>query len=193
MYTELEIVNDVLAGPGYAPVASVDVVHPAVRDAVRQVDLARRELLMKKWWFNHYKTTLPLQPDNRILLPLHTTSVIPTGSSFLLAVVQRDRYLFDLANQTFTFAAPVEAYVTVSTALEDMPPAAQSVVRTVARLRYYIEKGGQAKAQLMDRERVEAFGVFNQEHLQQSKTNWQNSVMGSHKYIVPFNKEWRQE
>ena len=193
MYTELEILNDVLAGPGYAPVANVDIVHPAVRDALRQIDKARKEVLTRKLWFNHYKTTLPRQPDNRIMLPLNTIAVTPVCSRFLSAVVQRDRYLFDLANGTAEFDADVEAYITLAVALEDMPPVAQAYVQALARLRYYVEKGGQAKAQIMDREVKDALGALNQEHLQQSKTNWQNSPMGSHKYMVPFQTEWRQE
>ena len=193
MYTELDIVNDVLAGPGYAPVASTDTRHPAVRDAVRQVQVAYRSLLLSKWWFNHYYVVLPRQPDNRILLPQHTASVIPHESSYLKAMVQRGRYLYNVAEQNFFFSADVPAFVTVALPVEDLPPAAQEVVRCMARLRYYIEKGGQAKAQIMDRELKDARGLLLQEHLQQSKANWLSSPMGAHKYIVPFQNEWRQE
>lgn len=193
MYTELDIVNDVLAGPGYAPVATTDTRHPAVRDALRQIDLARKALLKQKWWFNHYYSVLPRQPDRRIMLPQYTTSVIAADSSFLSAYAQRGRYLYNVVDQTYEFDADVSAFVTVAPPIEHLPPVAQDVVRCAARLRFYVEKGGTAKGQLMDRELTEARGYLTQEHLQQSKANWLSSPMGAHKYIVPFQNAWKQE
>lgn len=120
--TELDAVNTMLSTIGEAPVNTLTGQLPNdVAVALATLREVVREIQMSGWHFNTEKD-FPLSPDGNgeITLPpaiVRVSLTDPDGTD----VVQRGRRLYDRANHTYRFTAPLAATVTLILSFEELP------------------------------------------------------------------------
>lgn len=119
--SKLTVVNECLKTMSEAPLNTlVNEDHPFIASALSSLDLAIIRELSLPWWFNSEFATL--QPDavtKKISVPQNCLDIDPsTGGGY---IVQRGRYLYDRANQTFEFTDAVSVKFNSWVDFEDMP------------------------------------------------------------------------
>lgn len=135
--TKINAVNELLVSIGYAPVnsliTSTNGVIAEVSQAVREIEYGASKLQLEEWWFN-VDDDYPLIPnaDGLIMAPTGAVSTNPTDPAVDL-VLRRETTsgvmcLYDKANRTFQFAAPVKCKVIWSFGFDDLPEAAKQWV-----------------------------------------------------------------
>lgn len=145
-HTELDAVNMILRTDGEAPVASLaetgfDEAADAV-EALRDVSLA---VQIDGWAFNVDRSRqFTPNIDNEIPLPTDTLWVRPAYTSAGLRIVERDRRLYDLDRNSFTFTTPVFLDVCHMLDFESLPAAARFYIAVRASREYQAESTGSA-------------------------------------------------
>ena len=134
--TQLDVVNDMLATLGEAPVNEISDGHPLVPTGVRMLSTANAREQTKSWWFN--KELTDLAPDNTgtIYLPTDTLRVDPQEPS--LHYVQRGRRLYKpyapASEDKYKFSHTVRCWLVRLVPFEDLPPPAQMAFSFAAQL-----------------------------------------------------------
>lgn len=132
--TLLEAINSCLTALGEARVTSESVRHPTV-DIVRStIDLKRRSLLERGWWFNQANVTMYPGVDGTMEYPFDALSIIGFDGRTLIA---RNGLLFDMDNGTNQFTQPLEMQVTYDLDFPNLPECAAIVVWTKAAQEVY--------------------------------------------------------
>ncbi len=119
--SKLTVVNECLKTMSEAPLNTlVNEDHPFIASALSSLDLAIIRELSLPWWFNSEFATL--QPDavtKKVSVPQNCLDIDPsTGGGY---IVQRGRFLYDRANQTFEFDEPIGIKFNSWVDFEDMP------------------------------------------------------------------------
>jgi hypothetical protein len=135
--TRLDVVNEMLASMGEAPLNTEDEGHPLYPQASRMLDVASYRTQARAWWFN--TELLQLSPDaasSFVYLPDDTIRVDPREPS--LNYVQRGRRLYNPAgfpNQDpYKFSAPVTVWLVRHLPFGDLPVPAQLAVSYAAQV-----------------------------------------------------------
>lgn len=174
--TELDVINDMLASLGEAPLNSIEEDHPMVASGVRQLRVASYREQAKGWWFN--KETVVLQPDvatQEIFVPGDCISVDPTDP--FTNLVQRDRRLYDPSKTTFKFTVNVPVNMTRYVEFQDLPPTAAVYIGQCAVLMFqksYDADPNKTKLLMMDKQ--EALMALNSEHIRNADVNLLNKA-----------------
>ena len=139
--TELEAVNEMLMSIGQAPVNTLTVT------GIKDVNIAKarltsttRRVLSRGFNFNtdeNYELTPDV--DGVILLPSGALKVEGMASSDNLTVrrhVTKGMALYNKAERTFVFTAPLPVKVTWAFAFEDLPETARCYIATAAGRRF---------------------------------------------------------
>lgn len=123
----LEAINSCLTALGEARVTSDTVRHPTV-DIVRStIDLKRRLLLERGWWFNQANVTMYPGVDGTMEYPFDALSIVGFDGRTLIA---RDGLLFDMDNGTNQFTRPLQMQVTYDLEFQNLPESAATIVWT---------------------------------------------------------------
>lgn len=137
-FTELDAVNDMLVSIGQTPVNTLAGV-----SGIRDVNIAKAELMKVSrnvqligWNFNT-DDTYDLAPDinGQVAIPAGVLRIDPVDASADYVPRRAPNgpmALWDKANRTFTFTAPVSCKVVWGYAFEDLPPAASAYVALAA-------------------------------------------------------------
>lgn len=171
MLTELDIINEMLASTGTAPLTTNDDQHPYYKKADRKLKKVSRDIQSKGWWFNAGPRTLRLNLDNEIALPSKRLHVDPQVTSKNYVI--RGNRLYNVAEGTFKFDSEVVVNFVEIVDVEDLPPPAANYVQARAVYEYYRDNDGNAaKLSTYRDDRNEAWVEFKREHLKNADMNY---------------------
>ena len=135
----LQAVNTILPYLGEHVITRIETTrHPTVDLIVAAVQRSRQELLAVGWWFNEHEVTLPVNTDGKIDTPTGALAIY--GLDFNVAT--EGTRLFNLAENTNLFTAPVRLRIVRDTAFEDLPLLAANTVLYSALLEVYVSDFG---------------------------------------------------
>lgn len=164
----LDVVNDCLGTLGEAPLDDMTDAHPYKSACVSILGTVNRTLQGRGWWFNREVATLtPSVPDGFLLLPASTINVRASST-----VVQRHNKLYDRANNTSVFTAPLEVELVYLLDFEEAPElfASYAAAETVWRFQKRYD-GDSTKTRQLGEERDTAKAEANAEETRQVAAN----------------------
>lgn len=171
MLTELDIINDMLASTGTAPLTSNDYRHPAYKKANQKLERVMLKVQAKGWWFNKSKRTFKINSDGEIILPSNTLHADPVRKSDNY-IVRRGK-LFQPDLRSFVFDGDVQVWFVENLSIDDMPPTAAEYIRAKAVYDYYLDAGGtEPKLSKYENAKMEAWVDFKDEHLKNADLNF---------------------
>lgn len=127
----IQAVNTILPALGEHLVTEVDVVNPTVNLIINNMDLKRKELLAKGWWFNTKKIKLFPNDEKQIKLPTDTLSVFSSDA------VQDGDFLVHVNTLSSTFDKGVDVVLYVDKEFNRLPEYAAYVVLYEALVQMY--------------------------------------------------------
>ncbi|MDJ1139634.1 hypothetical protein [Marinicella marina] len=169
--TELMAVNEVLKAIGEIPINSLAVATNS--DAAIALDTLRSvktEVEQKGWWFNSRYNVAYAPSAGRIAIPANVISVRPSSGGYTATgenrnVVERDGYLYDIANNTDVFSGSVSLDIIETTDFELLPePARRYITIRAARITHQQILGDSAIAVFTEIHELEAFRSMEAEH-----------------------------
>lgn len=138
MTTRLDAVNTILTACGEQPVSALTNTTADVANAGTVLDEVLREVQAEGWHFNTEKD-VPLTPDNGLInLPANVIKCdVSVFEYSQLDVVQRGTKLYNRADRTYTFTAPIKAEIVYALPFEELPEQARRYIATKAARIYY--------------------------------------------------------
>lgn len=135
LMSELDAVNKILAVAGDSPVQTLEDEYVQAKLARQLLTRASRDIQSMAWWFNE-EQQVKLIPDiaGNITLPVNLISCIPNNDAG--EIVQRGNRLYDRANRTYLFTAPVSVDITLLLEWSELPQAARAHIVDVACTQY---------------------------------------------------------
>jgi hypothetical protein len=143
--TTLEAVNRILAQIGFPPAKALDTGKASLEaDAERHLDRVDERIQKIGWYWNIYKDiSIALDGDSKLPVPAGTIYHIDSyGRDKYIDVIAQGSFLYDLDENTATFAAAMRVKYTKKSIWTDVPIAFQEwivaqaaieMVRTYAR------------------------------------------------------------
>ena len=141
--TKLDAVNYLLMRNGEGPVAELDTSGPgAAGRAERAIDMAEWEVQSEGWRYNT-RDGVELTPDvnGKIAIPFGVFHIDATGENGDENVIQQGDYLYDQANNTDVFTAPLIVSYTLRADWCHIPPTIRRLIAAVASERYNEQHG----------------------------------------------------
>lgn len=173
--SELEAVNEMLMSIGQAPVNTLTVT--GIKDvaiARKRLETALRSCLTKGWWFNTDEAYV-LSPDldGNVLIPVNALKVDSDDADLTERELEpKGRCLYNRADQSFEFTAPVTVRIVWGFRFEAVPQSARDYVATRAGRRFQSKVVG---SQVLDRYEQEdemmAYIALMREERASRKTN----------------------
>lgn len=173
--TRLEIINQMLAVLGTAPLTSEDEQHPDYIEASAQLAVVEDATNSMGWWYNKVTLTLSQTVDGEVILPAGTLSVDPKDQQD--GLVWRGNRLFDPKNNTFNIGRTVEAKVLLDYDLAELPVHAQLYMLAEGKYTYYLNKdGANPRLTALERARDRAWINLKNEDLRNKDVNINNNA-----------------
>lgn len=186
--TELDVLNEMLATMGEAPLNQIDEDHPYVAAGKRFLATSNRRVQGAGWWFN--KEVLTLQPDATskfVYVPLDIISCDADEGYCRYRYIQRGTRLYDLSNGSYEInERTVRVFVIRLIPFEDLPPAAQDAVALDAVLAFQENyDADQQKTVQVTMKAGRAMMQLNSEHTRQVNANYiHNTSVGAKLSVV---------
>jgi hypothetical protein len=152
--TELEAVNQMLAGIGESPISNLansGIADAAIaRQTLRNVS---REVQSKGWHWNtdRGRTLTPSIPDGFLLVPLNTMKADTVGIDARVNVVLRGSKLYDVEKHTYTFTEPVKVDIVSFLAFDELPEPARNLITLRAVRRFQMNSVGSTELETPQR------------------------------------------
>jgi len=170
---ELSAVNEMLAAVGQDPVGSLEMLPPDGNTALFVLQTTARDFQEEGFWFNR-EADYELKPDaeGRITIPSSILSIDGMEAD----VVERWPYLYDRANKTHIFTAPVLCDGIFHRTWDRIPHAARRYITALA-----IEKfvdgfpGAQAVTEARERNLLRAKVAFERAVIRNEDLNLLNN------------------
>lgn len=178
IYTQGDVVNEMLGLLGEAPVNDIDVEHPLIAAGLSHLRTANAREQGRGWWFNTERTTLTPTGEGEILLPTDILTIDPIDGS--LQAAQRGTRLYNLSPGTanpYTFTSPIECGLIRLLPFEDLPTGAQALVSLSAQYSFIVFFDGDA--QKIDAIRLQlrdALVTLNAENIRAKDVNMLNNA-----------------
>lgn len=139
--TDLQAVNRMLKSIGQAPVNTLEVSGIGdVNKAKQELDEVTRDVQTVGWsWNTDYSYQLTPDASGIITVPLGALDVDPTDSTSNVVVRRHPsgvQALWDVDNQTFTFADPVLVDIIWGFPFNELPSPARTYIATAAARRF---------------------------------------------------------
>jgi hypothetical protein len=172
--SQLDVVNECLAGLGELPVNSVEDGHPLIPPAIRALALANTREQGKSWWFNRELVELSPDTSGNIYVPNDALSV--DGVDRRRNVVMRGRRLYqpferNLADK-YSFTKNVVCWLVREVPFEDLPSNVQLMVSLSAQYNYLKSYDADPqKVGLIRNSLLEAMRTVNTEHIRNEQAN----------------------
>lgn len=171
MLTELNIINEMLAATGTAPVTASDTRHPSYVKASNKLDVVSGAVQNLGYWFNTTYATLNLSDDNEIFVPKGTLSVDAVKRK--INVTKRGQRLYNLDTRNFEFEEAVKVKLVTQLDFEDMPDTVKQYIRQKARFEFYLDEDGtEPKLSNYRASVAEAWTLLYRENLRNKDTNY---------------------
>lgn len=172
--TELDVVNDMLAGLGELPMNSLDEGHPLAPTAIRVLRTANTRVQSMKWWFNRELVELYPDVNGDIYVPNDTLQVDPVdrGKSY----VQRGRRLYKPYEPTlaakYTFTTKVRCWLLREIPFEDVPISVGYLISYSAQMDFMKSYDADAqKYQQLSQDYMAALRTANSENIRATGAN----------------------
>ena len=178
MTTEKEVINDVLAVNGEAPVTSAESTNPSAVQARNAISRIDKKLQARGWWFNKEQRTLQVEVStSNVLLPSNTLRVDPVDPAS--PYVQRGSRLYDRVNNTYTILVPVKVNIVIRLPIDECAETYAAYLASKARYEYYVDEDGDA-AKTTELRRVlgDDYSYLHREDLAAKDVNFNTSIMG---------------
>lgn len=173
LYTELDVVNDMLGLMGESPVSTLDEDHPLVPTARSTLRTTNATTQAAEWWFNVEFPVLTPQTDGRIYLPNNTTSADSLTEYPRLTVRGNTLYNLDAGTDQFTSRLKVRLHRVVD--FEAAPLSMRAFVAAQAKLKFVrAYDGDKTKLQLLMDEVKETRAATTTEHIRNASVNLLN-------------------
>lgn len=161
--TLLEAVNTCLSALGEARVTSTTARHPTVDLIISTIDMKKRQLLERGWWFNVSNVTMYPSSTGEMEYPANAIAVIGNDGETL---VPRDGMLFDIDNNTQYFTESKGLWITYDVSFENLPECAANVVMTRAAQEVYSgDLGPDSAVQRLNVLERQSFADLEMQHL----------------------------
>lgn len=166
----LEAVNMCLSALTEARVTNINVRHPSVDLIKTTLDIKRKAVLEKGYWFNTYDVVMTPNGEGRIEYPVDAITVQSGDANNVY--IPRDKMLFDVLNNTQYFTKPVTLTVSVDIDFANLPECVANVVlyRTM-RAVYVADFGYDQTLSDMNQNEMLATLMMEQLHLRNMKYN----------------------
>ena len=171
MLQTIDIINEMLAATGAAPLTSNDTSHPYYVKAKNKLDIVNTEVQSTGWWFNTSCRTIPQDENGEILLPNNVFQADPvdTTKNYIL----RQGKLYDADERTYEIGEPVETVYVERVNIESLPLTVGQLIRTTAVYQFYRdEDGNQPKLGEYYRAMERAEVLLKREHLKNADVNF---------------------
>ena len=168
MFTELDVVNEMLSTMGAVPLNGLSEDNPDVANCRRILDLSNKSIQGKGWWFN--KEEIDLIADavsGMIYIPNDTLSCDPACERGQYQVVVRERRLYDTNKNTFLFTpgTKIKCRLTRLIPFGELPVQAQRLVMVSAVMKFQQSyDADDFKTQQLAAEYQQAYINLNAEH-----------------------------
>lgn len=155
LMSELDAVNKIMAVAGDAPVQTLDDDY--IQSSLAQQILVRtmRSVQNGGWWFNE-EQGVNLIPDISGLITLPVNAITVIANCDAGEIIQRGNRLYDRANRTYIFTAPVNVDMILMLEWDELPQSARAYITDVACTQYNNDFFGaqEIKAQLQKNEDI---------------------------------------
>lgn len=171
MLTELDVINEMLAAVGMAPVTAQDTRHPSYTKASNKLKTISNKVQNLGLWFNTTYPTLRLNTSGEIVLPSGTLHCDPVNTKVNAA--KRGARLFNLDAQSFVFTQEVKVKLVTQLELPDLPETAKQYIKDSARYEFYLDEDGtEPKLSNLRNAQQIAWTLFYREHLRNKDVNY---------------------
>jgi hypothetical protein len=140
MLTKLEIINDMLAATGTAPVSSATTQHPSYIKARNKLDKVSRVMQGQGYWFNKSVRTLKPNTAGEVILP--STALHVDATDRTLKYAMRGNRLYDMKLGTYDIGVEAKVVFVEYVEVPDLPPTAQSYLQAQAVYAYFLDEDG---------------------------------------------------
>ena len=173
--TELDIINQMLATTGTAPLTAGSTQHPLYTKAKNKLRIVSRQVQSMRWWYNTSILTLTPNAEGHIVVPQGTTRADPVDSCSF--VIRRGQKLVDTANNTFVFDGPILTEIVQMFDYEDLPAPVSAYIMARARQEYYADEDGADARKLADykAQTLQAWQSLQTTHLAARDVNYFNN------------------
>lgn len=175
-YTELDVVNDMLATLGESPLNSIDEDHPLTAAALRVLRMVNLGEQAKEWWFNKELVTLAADPQSKyIYIPADAISVDPVDTT--KNYVMRGRRLYDTARARYEFdETSLQCNLVRLLPYEDLPSLMQTYISICCQVKFQKDYDGDVtKASTLAAEWKLAWMALNAEAIRCVSANLLNT------------------
>lgn len=172
---ELDVINDMLATMGEAPLNQIDEDHPYVAAGRRFLWSTNRKVQARGWWFNtEWLNVVPDAESGFIYIPEDVLSAEGRRGLCVNFYTVRDRRLYDLTNGTYVITEnPVALEIIREVPFGDLPATAAEAIGANAVLRF--QKNYDADAQKTSeqmKDAADSMMMLKAEHIRQVKANF---------------------
>lgn len=138
----LRAVNEILTALGEYPVTTVEAKNPTVSIILRAISQECKEVQLRGWWFNKYKTKLLASQDGKIQAPADLINWTWVDHPSTV----RGNLIIDTQNMTPDWRVKgegsVEGFITIEIDFEELPPSVANWVVKRALVTAYINDFG---------------------------------------------------
>ena len=171
---QLDVINEMLATMGEAPLNQMDEDHPYVAAGRRYLANTNQRVQATGWWFNTEYLQLTPDPESHfVYVPTDVISAEGTRGLCRYRYTQRGRRLYDVTNGTFEITEDVvNTTIIREVPFEDLPANAQDLVSAMAVLRFQKNyDADQQKTAQLTQDAADAMINLKSEHTRQMKAN----------------------
>ena len=139
MFTELDVVNEMLSTMGITPLNGLSEDNPDTANCRRIIDTCNKTTQGTGWWFNREEIDLFADADSGfIYIPGDTLSCDPVCERGYYQVVVRGRRLYNTLDNTYVFpaGAKVKCKLIRLVPFDDLPVLAQRAVMLAAVIKF---------------------------------------------------------
>lgn len=170
MYTELDIINEMIMSTGARPLTAANTRHPMYMKAQVLLERVRTSVQSRGLWFNTEVRTVAQQTSGEVIVPLGCIKADPTNNRCNLT--QRGSKMYDLGTGSYYIGEDVELKMFFRRNLDEMPLEAQEYVRTKAVYDFYLnEDGVDPKLSNYRNNMDKAWTMLWREHLRNRQAN----------------------
>lgn len=173
MITELDIVNDMLATMGVAPLNEINEDNPDIAGCRRIIRKESLKVQQKSWWFNLER--IDLYPDSIskfIYSPEDTIRCSPIRKPPSMSITARGRRLYNNDTNSYKFDHSVECWLVRDIPFVDLPVSAKAAI-SIAAVRKFQQSfdADRAKMEQLNVEYFAAMADLNSEHIRNINVN----------------------
>lgn len=135
LISELDAVNKILAVAGDSPVQTLDDDYVQKSLARQILQRTLRRILTAGWWFNE-EESVSLVPDVNKLITLPVNAISARAVDDAGKIIQRGRSMYNRADRTYQFDAPIDADLTLALEWDQLPNEAREYITDEACFQY---------------------------------------------------------